>query len=60
MTSRAFLIHYHAVTLTQSRVFLHRGDRRFSFTLLEWAGNARRRLAALAREPQQTELFANG
>jgi hypothetical protein len=58
VNDRAFLIHYHAVTLTQSRVFLHRGDRRFSFTLLEWAGNARRRFAALPRESVQQDLFA--
>lgn len=54
----ASLVHYHAVTLTQSRVFLRRGDRAFSFTLLEWAGNARRRYMALPRQPQQQELFS--
>lgn len=56
LSDRAWLRHYHAVTLTQSRVFLARGDRRFAFTLLEWAGNARRRFAAM-REPVQADMF---
>lgn len=55
MTDRAFAIHHAKVCLTQSRVFLARGDRAFSFTLLAWAQNARRRAAAV---PKQRELFA--
>lgn len=58
MSAVAELCHYHAVTLTQSRVFLRRGDRAFSFTLLEWAGNARRRFMAQPKEPKQQELFS--
>lgn len=46
MTARPALIHYARVLLRQSRHFtgLHRG---WSFTLLEWAGIARRRAAAI-------------
>lgn len=54
MTERANLIHYARVLLQQSRHFtgLHRG---WSFTLLEWAGNARRRAAAI--KESQMEMF---
>lgn len=43
MTERTSLIHYARVLIAQSRHFTarHRG---FSFTLLEWAGRARRRV----------------
>lgn len=56
MNERAFLIHYHAVTLRESRARMAMGHRGFSFTLLEWAGNARRRASAL-REPKQLGLI---
>lgn len=50
--------HLHAarVYLAQSRHFTcrHRG---FSFLLLQWAGNARRRAMEAMRAPVQRELF---
>ena len=51
-SERDFLLHYALVLLTESvaRRESHRG---FSFTLLEWSGNARRKALALAR----TDLF---
>lgn len=45
--------HYCRVLLTQARAFRLRGSP-FAFTLLEWAGNARRR--AMVKQGQQ-ELF---
>lgn len=44
MTDRAADIHYAKVCITQSRHFTSRA-RGFSFTLLGWAANARRRVA---------------
>lgn len=55
MTERANLIHYARVLLQQSRHFTGRA-RGWSFTLLDWAGKARRRAAA-AGEPVQMEMF---
>jgi sugar phosphate permease len=54
MTDRSALIHSARVFLNQSRHFtaLHRG---WSFTLLEWAGIARRRAAAI--KESQMEMF---
>ncbi|HRQ59158.1 MAG TPA: hypothetical protein PLN31_17220 [Azoarcus taiwanensis] len=55
MTDRAALIHYARVLLQQSRHFTakHRG---WSFTLLAWAGRARRHAATAARAVQM-EMF---
>lgn len=47
--------HYCRVLLAQARSFRLRGSP-FAFTLLEWAGNARRR-AMTNRQPAQSELF---
>jgi len=47
--------HYCRVLLGQARHFRLRGSP-FAFTLLEWAGNARRR-ATTKRQPEQAELF---
>lgn len=55
MTERASNIHYARVCLAQSRHFTRR-QRGFSFTLLRWAANARRR-AAIKVEPAQGDLF---
>jgi hypothetical protein len=55
MTERANLIHYARALLSQSHHFTGRA-RGWSFTLLAWAGNARRRAAA-AGEPVQMEMF---
>ncbi len=57
MTDRSGLIHYARVLIAQSRHFTarHRG---FSFTLLEWAGRARRRVMAdRAAATVQLDLF---
>lgn len=57
MTERSALIHAARVYLAQSRHFarLHRG---FSFLLLQWAGNARRRaMATQPALPAQGDLF---
>lgn len=55
MNARARLIHYARALLMQSRHFTGRA-RGWSFTLLAWAGNARRRAAA-AGGPVQREMF---
>lgn len=34
-----------------------RGRQPFAFTLLTWAGNARRRAMAVPRAPEQSSLF---
>lgn len=54
--TRADNIHCARVYLAQSRHYsrLHRG---WSFTLLAWAGNARRRAMAAKAQPHQAELF---
>lgn len=51
-------IHAARVYLAQARTFRLRGSP-FAFTLLEWAGSARRRAmdAMKRREPEQAELF---
>jgi len=57
--TRAENIHTARVYLAQSRHFtrLHRG---WSFVLLAWAGNCRRRLAVeRSGEPAQLDLFSN-
>lgn len=57
MTERTSLIHYARVLIAQSRHFTarHRG---FSFTLLGWAANARRRAMATKPDlPVQGDLF---
>lgn len=53
---RAFHIHYARVILREARA---RRDQRggFFFSLLEWAGNARRRAAAINLKPAQMDLF---
>lgn len=58
MTERASNIHYAKVCIAQSRNFTSR-QRGFSFTLLRWAGNARRRAMAAAVVPVQRDLFGN-
>ena len=45
------------VYLAQARAFRLRGSA-FAFTLLEWAGNARRRAAEPVRKVWQGDLFA--
>ncbi len=53
--SREFLIYYAEVMLREARA---RRGTAFSHTLLEWAGNARRRALAIGdRKPDQGELF---
>lgn len=56
MTARSTLIHCARVYLAQSRHFTgrHRG---FSFTLLGWASNARRRAMTEKVQPAQGDLF---
>lgn len=56
MTERQSCIHCARVYLAQSRHFTgrHRG---FSFRLLDWAGNQRRRAMALRDAPAQQSLF---
>lgn len=56
MTERAHNIHYAKVCIAQSRHFTRR-HRGFSFTLLRWAGNARRRAMAEKAQPAQGDLF---
>ncbi len=60
MTERASHLHYARVVLAQSRHFTRR-HRGWSFTLLQWAANARRQAMACAKQinaPQgQMELF---
>ena len=55
-TDRAPHIHTARVYLAQSRRFAHRA-RGFSFVLLRWAANARRRAAAINTGPVQGDLF---
>lgn len=55
MTDRAAQIHCARVYLAQSRHFT-RHSRGFSFLLLQWAGNCRRRAAATT-VPTQGDLF---
>jgi len=54
--SRASNIHTAKVYLAQSRHFTARA-RGFSFVLLGWASNARRRAAAATNQPPQMNLF---
>lgn len=56
MTDRQFCIHCARVYLAQSRHFTgrHRG---FSFRLLDWAGQMRRRAMTLRDTPAQADLF---
>ena len=57
MTDRAANIHAARVYLAQSRHFTRRA-RGFSFVLLEWAANARRRATTpRATMPVQGDLF---
>jgi hypothetical protein len=56
LSERQALIRAALTHLRESKVRLAMGQRGFSFTLLEWAGNARRRAAALS-EPRQQRLF---
>lgn len=61
MIERASNIHFARVLLAQSRHFRQRAQG-WSFTLLQWAGNARRRAAAPtntmpAAPAAQMELF---
>lgn len=54
--SRALHIHTARVYLAQSRHFTHRA-RGFSFVLLQWVANARRRAMASNTSPTQGDLF---
>lgn len=54
--TRASHIHAARVCLAQSRHFTRRA-RGFSFVLLKWAANARRRAAAINTSPVQGDLF---
>ena len=56
MTTRANSIHYAKVCIAQSRHFTARA-RGFSFVLLQWAANARRRASVAIVEPTQGSLF---
>lgn len=57
MTDRAANIHAVRVYLAQSRHFTGRA-RGFSFVLLGWAANARRRaVQAMRQQPVQGDLF---
>ena len=59
MTDRSSLTHYAKALLAQSRHFTRR-QRGFSFVLLGWAGNARRRLSKPAESQapdMQLSLF---
>ena len=57
MTDRAANIHAARVYLAQSRHFTGRA-RGFSFVLLGWAANARRRaVQAMRQQPVQGDLF---
>lgn len=49
-------IHAARVYLAQSRQFTHRA-RNYSFVLLQWAANARRRAMDCAMIPEQRGLF---
>ena len=54
MSSRESHIHTARVYLRESRA---RGRKLFAFTLLTWAGNARRRAMAVQQKPIQADLF---
>jgi hypothetical protein len=54
--SRAAHIHAARVYLAQSRHFTARA-RNFSFVLLQWAANARRRAMETNTSPAQGDLF---
>ena len=54
--SRAAHIHTARVYLAQSRYFTGRA-RGFSFVLLQWAANARRRAMTINATPVQGDLF---
>lgn len=56
MSDRSLHMHTARVYLAQSRHFTghHRG---FSFVLLQWAANARRRAMAVNTSPVQGDLF---
>lgn len=56
MVDRAANIHYAKVCIAQSRHFTRR-QRGFSFVLLRWAGNARRRTMTQTVQPVQGDLF---
>lgn len=57
MTERSALIHCARVYLAQSRHFTGRA-RGFSFVLLEWSAQCRRRVASLKRAlPARGDLF---
>lgn len=56
MSDRASHIHSARVYLAQSRHFTRRA-RGFSFVLLQWAANARRRAMATNTGPVQGDLF---
>lgn len=57
MTTRSSHIHTARVFLAQSRHYTRR-DRNFSFVLLGWAANARRRAMAIKPPmPAQGDLF---
>ena len=56
MSDRASHIHTARVYLAQSKHFTRRA-RGFSFVLLQWAGNARRRAMAVNTNPVQCDLF---
>ncbi|MCQ9378844.1 hypothetical protein [Methyloversatilis sp. XJ19-49] len=56
MTERAALIRAARIYLAQSRHFTGR-HRIWSFKLLEWAAQCRRRAAAVRNEPAQGDLF---
>lgn len=56
MSERAAHIHAARVYLAQSRHFTGRA-RNFSFILLQWAANARRRAMAINISPAQCDLF---
>ena len=54
MSERASQINLARVYMAQARATPHRS---FAFTLIEWAGAARRRAMATGRLPEQAELF---
>lgn len=56
MSDRATHIHTARVYLAQSRHFTRRA-RGFSFVLLQWAANARKRAMAVNTSPVQGDLF---
>lgn len=59
MTDREFQIHVARVHLAEcARRRRHWPSRDFYWSLFAWAQDARRRAAAISREPQQGGLFA--